>query len=212
MDHGRAPARVVDLGAGTGKLTRTLVELGHDVVAVEPLEEMLEQLRANVPGVEALTGAAEQIPLPDESADAVVAAQAFHWFDQAVALREIARVLRPGGVLGLIWNARDDTEPWVARLSELTGDNSEWNEDHCGGARRQHAVRRRRVAKVSERPGGRPGDARRPRRLALLRGDDGASRRSRLLDSVGTFFDEVAGGGEELELPYRVYAFRATRL
>src|SRR6188508_2628014 len=94
---GGEPCDVVDLGAGTGKLTRSLVALGHRVTAVEPLEEMLERLRVAVPGAIAVRGSAEEIPLTAGSADAVTCAQAFHWFDPAVALHEMARVLQPGG-------------------------------------------------------------------------------------------------------------------
>ena len=118
---GDEPLTVVDVGAGTGKLTRQLVAAGHDVVAVEPLDEMRAQLEAVVPAARALADSAEAIPLPPESADAVVAAQAFHWFDHDRALRELARVLRPRGVLALIWNMRDDSVEWMARLSELLG-------------------------------------------------------------------------------------------
>jgi SAM-dependent methyltransferase len=115
---GEEPRDIVDLGAGTGKLTRSLVALGHRVIAVEPLPEMIAHLRKAVPGVTAVEGGAEAIPLAAGSADIVTAAQAFHWFDHGPALREIARVLRPGGWLALVWNTRDDQEPWVAQLSE----------------------------------------------------------------------------------------------
>ena len=115
---GQVPVDVVDVGAGTGKLTRSLVAHGHRVTAVEPLEAMLEQLRAAAPSATAVVGSAESIPLPDGSADVVTAAQAFHWFDQPVALREIARVLRPGGRIALVWNARDDREEWVAEFTD----------------------------------------------------------------------------------------------
>lgn len=115
---GDEPLDVVDLGAGTGKLTRSLVELGHRVTAVEPLPEMIAQLRAAVPGVTALEGGAEAIPLRTGSIDVVTVAQAFHWFDQGLALREIARVLRPHGRVSLVWNTRDESESWVAELSD----------------------------------------------------------------------------------------------
>jgi SAM-dependent methyltransferase len=118
---GDEPHDVVDLGAGTGKLTRALVALGHRVTAIEPLPEMLELLPATAPGAFAVLGNAEIIPLPDASADVVTSAQAFHWFDHAVALPEMARVLRPGGRLAIVWNVRDEREPWVKRLSELIG-------------------------------------------------------------------------------------------
>ena len=115
---GVEPCDVVDLGAGTGKLTRSLVALGHRVTAVEPLPEMLEQLRVAVPGATAVEGGAESIPLAAESVDVVTAAQAFHWFDHGPALREIARVLRPGGSIALVWNVRDESEAWVSELSD----------------------------------------------------------------------------------------------
>jgi ubiquinone/menaquinone biosynthesis C-methylase UbiE len=115
---GSEPRDVVDLGAGTGKLTRSLVALGHRVTAVEPLGEMLEQLRAASVEATAVVGSAETIPLPDESVDVVTCAQAFHWFDHERALPEIARVLRPGGRLALVWNMRDEREPWVDELSD----------------------------------------------------------------------------------------------
>jgi len=115
-----APGRdVVDLAAGTGKLTRAIVEAGAAVVAVEPDEGMRAALEIAVPGVEALAGTAEAIPLADGSADAVLVAQAFHWFDPEPACDEIARVLRPGGILGLLWNLRDGSVPWVADLDRI---------------------------------------------------------------------------------------------
>jgi SAM-dependent methyltransferase len=121
---GSEPHEVVDLGAGTGKLTRSLVALGHRVTAVEPLEEMRAQLTVAVPGVTVIAGSAEAMPLPDTSADVVVSAQAFHWFDHDNALPDIARVLRPGGRIALVWNSRDDRDPWMARLSEIIGNET----------------------------------------------------------------------------------------
>jgi SAM-dependent methyltransferase len=112
--------RALDLGAGTGRLTERLLELSLDVVAVEPLDEM----RAHVPAAaRAVSGTAEAIPLGDGAVDVVVVGQAFHWFDAPVAMREIARVLRPGGRVGLMWNVFDDGEPWVDELlSVFAGD------------------------------------------------------------------------------------------
>jgi SAM-dependent methyltransferase len=115
---GEEPCDVVDLGAGTGKLARSLVALGHKVVAVEPLPEMIAHLRTAVPGATPVEGGAEAMPLATASADIVTVAQAFHWFDHGPALREIARVLRPGGRIALVWNIRDESEAWVAELSD----------------------------------------------------------------------------------------------
>ena len=112
-------ATVVDLGAGTGKLTRLLVPTGARVVAVEPLPEMLAQLEAAVPDAQALVGSAEEIPLADDSADAVTAASAFHWFDHERALPEIHRVLRPGGGLGILGNGRDLDDPLQAAVQAI---------------------------------------------------------------------------------------------
>jgi ubiquinone/menaquinone biosynthesis C-methylase UbiE len=112
---------VVDVGAGTGKLTRDLVPTGARVVAVEPLAEMLEQLAAAVPEAEALAGSAEELPLEDGSADAVVAASAFHWFDPDRALPEIHRVLKPGGALATLGNGRDLSDPLQQQIQEIVG-------------------------------------------------------------------------------------------
>jgi SAM-dependent methyltransferase len=112
-------AQVLDLGAGTGKLTRQLAGRGLDVTAVEPSEGMREQLRRAVPGVPVLEGTAERIPLPGGSVDAVLVAQAWHWVDPARAVPEVARVLRPGGQLGLLWNIRDERADWVAGLGAI---------------------------------------------------------------------------------------------
>jgi SAM-dependent methyltransferase len=106
-----AGASVLDLGAGTGKLTRVLAARYADVVAVEPLVNMRKMLERVVPGVTVLAGSAERIPMDDASVDAVFAAQAFHWFDKAVALPETARVLRAGGIFAIVWNGPNEAEP-----------------------------------------------------------------------------------------------------
>ncbi len=110
---------VVDLAAGTGKLTRLLVPTGARVVAVEPVEAMRATLVATVPGIDVVAGAAEALPLATGSLDALLVAQAFHWFAVEPALAEASRVLRPGGGLALLWNQRDESVPWVAELCRL---------------------------------------------------------------------------------------------
>jgi len=115
---------VVDLAAGTGKFTALLVPTEAHIVAVEPVPEMRETLARTVPGVEVMDGTAEDIPLPDGFADVVAAAQAFHWFKLDAALPEIARVLKPGGGLVLLWNRRDESVPWVHEMSTVL----EWRE------------------------------------------------------------------------------------
>jgi SAM-dependent methyltransferase len=112
---------VLDLAAGTGKLTRLLVPSGANVVAVEPLPEMRAELERRVPGVMVLPGTAERIPVGDGSVDAVTVRSAFHWFDPEPAFREIRRVLRPRGGLALLWNARDERDEAHRALSEILG-------------------------------------------------------------------------------------------
>ena len=116
---GERPLRVADLGAGTGILSRVVQRLGHQVVAVEPDELMRGRLTEASPGVTALAGSAENVPLPDGSVDAVVAGQAYHWFDREKAHPEIARILRPGGVFAALWNDADPDVPWTVRLGEI---------------------------------------------------------------------------------------------
>jgi SAM-dependent methyltransferase len=112
--------RVLDLAAGTGRLTERLVERGLEVVAVEPSDEM----RAHVPSAAtAMPGTAEDIPLQDASVDCVVVGQAFHWFDGPAAMAEIARVLRPGGTVGLLWLLADDSDPLTEKICEVVADD-----------------------------------------------------------------------------------------
>lgn len=115
----KAAARVIDLGAGTGKFTQLLLQTGASTIAVEPVAAMREQLQRNLPEVRCVDGTAQSIPLPDACAEAVTCAQAFHWFANHESLRAIHRVLAPGGRLGLIWNLRDDSVDWVARITAL---------------------------------------------------------------------------------------------
>ena len=129
---------VLDLGAGTGKFSSRLLAIGATVTAVEPVPAMLNQLMQLYPGIEAKEGSAEHIPLADASVDAVVCAQAFHWFATPEALKEIHRVLKPGGSLGLIWNVRDERVEWVAALTKII-------EPFEGDAPRYHTQQWRRL-------------------------------------------------------------------
>ena len=117
--------RILDLGAGTGKLTRLLADRGFEVLAVEPIAEMRAELTRAVPGVQVLEGVAENIPLRGRSVDLVLAAQAWHWVDPALATAEVARVLAPGGTLGLVWNIRDERMDWVAELGRIIAGGSQ---------------------------------------------------------------------------------------
>lgn len=111
---------VLDLGAGTGKLTRDLVERAERVTAVEPDPAMLAVLSSNLPSVQALTGGADEIPLPSRSVDAILVGQAFHWFPRPAADHEMMRVLKPGGVVGLIWNFPDRDVEWIPKIYQAT--------------------------------------------------------------------------------------------
>jgi SAM-dependent methyltransferase len=130
---GLAPGRVaLDLAAGTGKLTRALAATGAELVAVEPVAGMRRALTAALPSVRVLEGTAEAIPLDGSSVDAVLVAQAFHWFNASAAAAEIHRVLRAGGGLGVIWNSWDESVPWVERVQRVV-------HEHVGGAPQQRS-------------------------------------------------------------------------
>jgi len=216
-EHGRS-LRAADVGAGTGKLTRTIVEAGAEVVAIDPDSEMLASLRENVHGVPTFMGTAERMPLPDASVDAVLLGQAWHWVDVPAASAEVARVLRAGGVLGLVWNIRDESDPWVARLTAamhgshaeelLAGDGPQVAAPFDGLVERRWSWTRSLT------------------RTALL--DMVASRsyiitateaeRGEILASVGDLFDErrrteggTAADGETISLPYLTRAYRGIR-
>jgi SAM-dependent methyltransferase len=207
---GDEPRDVVDLGAGTGKLTRALVSFGHRVTAIEPLPEMLELLPAAAPGAAAILGSAEVIPLPDEHADVVTCAQSFHWFDHAVALPEIARVLRPGGRLAFVWNTRDDRDPWVARLSALIGNESVSREESsapvvASGLYGPVETAQFAIEQILDRE----------RLLDLVLSRSYCAKlppaeRKPILDAAGALYDEVAGP-DGISLPYVTECFRASK-
>lgn len=124
---------VVDLGAGTGKFTKFLIPFSNHVLAVEPVGGMRKKFASLYPDIKILIGSAEKIPIDDHSVDAVVVAQAFHWFDGPKALQEIHRVLKPKGKLGLIWNARDESMKWVSQMTRII-------DPHEGGAPRYKSM------------------------------------------------------------------------
>jgi SAM-dependent methyltransferase len=115
---------VVDIGAGTGKFTRSLAARSVTLSAVEPDAQMLARLTQNIPSAAALAGSAESIPLPDSSQDLVTLAQAWHWVDEKAASAEIGRVLRPTGILALVWNIRDESVDWIAQLGKVIGSSA----------------------------------------------------------------------------------------
>ncbi len=204
-------ATVLDLGAGTGKLTRSLIERGLETIAVEPAEEMRATLAAALPEARALAGSAEAIPLPDLSVDAITVAQAWHWVDPERALPEAARVLRPGGTLGLIWNRRDERVPWVTRLSEVMGSGDAelilMEEVEIGAPFGP--------TETFETDWGRPMDL--DLLLDMIRSRSyfitaDAARQAELLDGTRALVetDPDLGGGISFDLPYRTHCFRAT--
>jgi SAM-dependent methyltransferase len=208
---GDAPVDVVDLGAGTGKLTRSLVALGHRVTAVEPLPEMLDLLRGAAPSATAVLGSAESIPLPAGSADVVAAAQAFHWFDHDAALPEIARVLRPGGRLALVWNTRDDRVPWMARLSKAIGGESIEDWDAPAPIRASSLFGPVEPARFAHRQ---RLDRTMLRELVLSRSycaSRSPAEREPVLAQVDAIYDDAAGPNG-LELSYVTECFRAPRV
>jgi len=204
---------VVDIGAGTGKLSRAVLALGDaTVTAVDPDPQMLDALRAKTPGVEAVTGTAEALPLADASADAATLGQAWHWVDPVAASAEIGRVVRPGGVLGLIWNVRDERVDWVRRLTAIMGGSAA--EEMIG----ENAVRvaapfgeleERRWEWTREMTRSELHAMASSRSLIIM---STAEEKARIAAAMDALFDElglVEGGS--LSMPYITAAFRAVR-
>jgi SAM-dependent methyltransferase len=209
---------VLDLAAGTGKLTALLVGTGSGVVAVEPVAEMRAVLEAALPGVRALPGTAEAIPLASGSVDAVTAGQAFHWFRGGEALAEIHRVVGPGGGLGLLWNVRDTSVPWVARLSELMEPHRGAAPSYRSGAWREAFERTALFGKLHQASFEHAhrlspdGVVARVASVSFVAALPEAEREALLADVRELLTtDPTTGGREELELPYRTDAYWAKR-
>jgi SAM-dependent methyltransferase len=204
---GRA-RRVLDLGAGTGKFTASLAARGLDVVAVEPSTRMLAQLRSTL-DVEAHEGTAEATGLPDASVDAVVVAQAWHWVDPALAVPEVARVLRPGGTLGLVWNVRDESVPWVARLWEVAQQGSEHemraSVDTVGAPFGAPEHFRTRFEHATDRAGVLDLVASRSYVIVLPE-----AQRAQVLADVARVLDEEFPDGGDVRVPYVTHCSRFT--
>ncbi len=206
---GEGQLRIVELGAGTGRLTEELVRLGHEVLATDPLEPMLAHLHRRLPDVPTAQAAAERIPLPDRGVDVAVSAQAFHWFDLDRALPEIARVLRPGGVLALVWNRRDERIPWVRRLGQLLGGDQEQDTDPT------HTLIGSGLFGFVDTATFRfwqPLDRDRLRDLALSRSYVATlpeRERDEVLDRTDALYDEYGRGNDGMLLPYVTTCYRA---
>jgi SAM-dependent methyltransferase len=207
------PLDVLDLGAGTGKLTSTLVRAGHRVTAVDPSAGMLAVLAGALPQVRVVAGVAEQLPLPDAAFDAVTVAQAWHWVDPLVAAAECARVLRPGGILGIAWHLRAPTvEPWVEELERLV---------EAPDYQSREAIQQRTALELPEpfgaveratftydlelTPNGLAGVASTWSYVAIR------EDRDRLLEQVVELGQRVVGETGTLVLPHVTYCYRARR-
>ncbi|MDN4161425.1 class I SAM-dependent methyltransferase [Nocardioides abyssi] len=206
---GTEACTVLEVGAGTGKLTAVLAGLGHDVHATEPDPALLAVLKRDLPDIPVSESPAEDLPLPDGSVDVVVAAQSVHWFDHERALPEIARVLRPGGRLALVWNVTDTRIPWVRRLGALLGTQEHQDEPaapvvtspHFGFVEEASFKHWQVVDRESIRD------------LALSRSNIATlaePERAEKVAEVVAFYDDYGRGMDGMQLPYVARCFRAT--
>jgi SAM-dependent methyltransferase len=204
---GATPANVLELGSGTGKLTAPLLSLGHRVVATDPLTAMLGELTTVAPGARRVAAKAEAIPLATGVVDLVVSAQAFHWFDPDRALPEIARVLRPGGVLALVWNAGDFKVPWVRKVLGLIGMSADEIAEPLEGSD-LFAIQERRAFRHWQRfdRDSLVGYISSSSYAAVLPPDE----RATLLAEVGAIYDSYGRGHDGMLMPWQALCYRAT--
>jgi SAM-dependent methyltransferase len=205
---GRTPSTVVELGAGTGKLTDRLVELRHDVLATDPLDEMLQHLRLRHPDVRTAVAPAEAVPVATRTVDTVVAAQAFHWFDAERALREAARMLKPEGRIALCWNRRDERIPWVRKLGRIIANPVQESDPS------EVLVGSRLFGYVEEETFRFWQPLRRSELHDLVRSRSHVAAmdplaQERLLRRVDELFDEYDRGPDGLLMPYVTHCYRA---
>lgn len=204
---GSSSSRVVELGAGTGKLTQLLLDAGHQVIATDPDPGMLAYLRRRAPGARVVAAIAEHIPVPSRTVDVVVCAQSFHWFDHDVALPEIARILRPGGVLALVWNTRDEGIPWVRKLGKIIDSQENRTGLDAPAAASEHfgfveshdfrfwqALRRDELFDL----------VRSRSNVAVMSEDE----RAAVLERVGALYDDYGRGPDGMQLPYVTKCYR----
>ncbi len=202
------PRTVLELGAGTGKLTQRLVALGHDVHATDPDPAMLAILHRDLPDVRTSECGAEEIAVPDQSVDVVVAAQSYHWFDHERALPEIGRVLRPGGHLAVVWHERDERIPWVRKLGRVIGTQDQsrdatesltaselFGEVESETFKHWQTVDRRSIVDL----------ARSRSHIALM----GEAEREQTLSALLALYDDYGRGMDGMQLPYRTTCFRS---
>jgi SAM-dependent methyltransferase len=210
-----ASRRIVDVGAGTGKLTRVLVHApGAEVVAVDPDAAMLVSLRQSVPGVPTFQGSAERMPLPDASVDAAVLGQAWHWVEPIAASEELGRVMRPGGVLGLIWNIRDERVDWVRRLTDIMHSSPAENMVNGSGVDGPRIAMPFGQVETQRWEWTRPMTRTQLHQMALSRSyliTAPPAERAEIVEGMDALFDELGLTDGTIDLPYVTHVFRAVR-